>query len=414
MRSHVLLSLGLICTALLFSETKVSDDDALNAAAFDMSLTNSKAADEKNKLEYLPGLFFVSEAAGYYTPGDGRYGSDTRFYGKAFIKATKADVGSLYLAGNFNYFLYAAANSTVFRTLYQIQTPDPTAISAQLAEFHYSFDIAKLVFFRVGSQLISWGPAYFWSPEDFINRQKSLAAVVSVVDVRSGKPGVRIHIPLQPVNIFLFTDLSSVVQDGKAMDLAETIAQGWHIDATLFGVNFATTGYVTKNAPAQIGFDATGNFMTADVYGELAFTLTNQGSSSVGAAGTVGIVKVFGEEQNWTVRGEFYYNDRGYGDTALSSLTPGTFTPFYSGKYYAYAEVSGTKLFGSVLGVSIFGFMNIADRSYSATAQCSFTFPGIVPFSVFARYYGGADDREFTSAYGGQALQIGARIRIEL
>lgn len=413
--------IGTLLAAALFSATNApakaaaEEDDPFSAAAFDKALTNSKADDEKNKLTYLPGLFFVSEAAATHTPGDGRYGSDMRFFGKVLLKATKADIGSLFIAGSFEYYLYAAANSTTLRALYQFNSPDPTKLSVDLSEFHYSFDIGKIVFLRVGSQLVSWGAAYFWSPVDFVNRQKQQASVLSIVDVRSGKPGLRIHIPLQPVNIFLFTDVSATVQNGQVRDLAETIAQAWHVDATLFGINFGTTGLVTKNAPVQIGFNATGSLFATDLYGECALSFTNDGSTPVSVTTAVGFSRTFGEEQNWTVRGEFYYNDRGYGMTnVLPLIITGQFTPFYSGKYYAYAELSATKLFNSVFGFSVFGFANIADLSFSLTAQANFTIPNIVPFSVYCRYYGVDAGREFSSYYGGQAWQLGVRVRIEL
>jgi hypothetical protein len=101
-------------------------------------------------------------------------------------------------------------------------------------------------------------------------------------------------------------------------------------------------------------------------------------------------------------------------DTKLSTLPPGGFTPFYSGKYYAYSEISATGLLATTLDLSAFILINLADRSYSPTIQGTFDFPGVLPFTVFVRYFGGKSDREFTGAFGKNAWQIGARIVVNL
>jgi hypothetical protein len=390
----------------------LTDNAAFDQSVFDTAFAEGAKTDIKNRLEYLPGLFFISETNGYHAMTAGGYGSDTKFYGKGFLKASKADVGSLFIGCNFNYFLYTAANTERLRNFYQVQTPDPKKIAASLSEIHLSFDIQKRVFIRLGKQLISWGSGYFWSPEDFINLQKSQPSIFSVVDVRTGKPGLRLHIPLHTANLFLFTDFSSRAPGTISGAFSETIAQAWRLEGTLAGVNIGTVGYLSKGNPAKIGFDATGNAFATDIYGELALSfLSNRNTPAT--AFSVGASRLFGQEKNWTCRGEFYYNDTGYSDVRISELPPGSFTPFYSGKYYAYAELSGANLFSSLFNCSIYGFINLADRSYSTTLQGTFTLPRLVPITVFARYFGGNSDREFTSSFGGKAWAGGLRIMVD-
>ena len=405
----VILALGLATAA----QDTLLDADAFDTASFDQSFEKSKRDETKNKLEYLPGVSFVSEADAYLADSS-HDGSDARFYGTAFIKANKADIGSLYAGCNFNYFLYAASDNDFFRRFYQVQSPDPSAIAASLSELHFSFDVNKVVFIRVGKQLIKWGASYFWSPEDFINLEKLQAAVLSPVDRRVGKPAVRLHIPIRRANLFLFTDFSSVTENGMARSLSEKIAQAWRLDATISGVHIGTTGYISKNGPTHIGFDATGNMLATDIYGECALTFPRETSPTVEGAFSVGASRFFGQEKNWTGRTEFYYNHAGFADTGISTLPPGAFTPFYSGKYYAYAEISGTRLLSTRLDCSLFGFVNLADGSYSPTLQGTFDFPGVVPFTLFVRYFGGPQDREFTSPYGGRTWQCGLRILVAL
>jgi len=399
--------------AIVSAQDSLTDENALDTGAFNQTVSTGKKADDKNKLEYLPGVFFVSEADEYKSSAG--YGSNVQFYGKAYLKATKADIGSLYAGFNFNYFLYAAADNPFFRAFYQLQKPDPSLVSASLSELHFSFDVDKLVFVRIGKQLISWGASYFWTPEDFINMQQAQPTVLSVVDIRKGKPGLRIHIPLHSANLFLFTDFSSIVVPGQPIGtLAETIGQAWRLDGVIAGVNLGTVGYASKNGPTHIGFDATGNALATDIYGELALNMAKKNYYTPTYAYSIGAAHPFGKEKNWTGRGEFYYNDTGYADTKLSTLPPGAFTPFYSGKYYAYGEISGTELLSTTLDVSLFALINLADLSYSPTIQCTIDLPGVLPFTIFARYFGGRSDREFTSAFGGSAWQVGARIVVDL
>jgi len=411
MRVITITVLFLLCAVRsLFSQDVISDDDAFDVDAFDKQVATGAATDSLNRLDYLPGLFFVSEATGYRTRVNGATGSDARFYGKAFLKASKGDVGSLYLGYNYSWFLFAAADDNHYEQFYRVQSPNQLELRTSLSEFNFSFDVKKLVFVRVGSQLISWGATYFWTPEDFINRQKVQASVLSVVDVRSGKPGVRFHVPFKTMNLFLFTDFSRMIQNGQSGAFGENIAQAWRIDGTFSGVNIGTVGYIGRNRPEQVGFDVTGNVLGADLYGELACTFTNALATAPRYAFSIGGARTFGRERNWTLRTELYCNEEGYGNIRQSTLLPGEFTPFYSGRYYLYGEVTGTGLLGSILSMSLFGYGNLADASYSATLQGTIDLPGVLPFTIYGRYFGGRQDREFTRPFGGEALCAGMRI----
>lgn len=398
---------------LVFGQDTPTDDAIFNGDLFDETISEAAAADSQNRLRYLPGISFVSEAAGYHSFSPGTNGSDGRFYGKAFLKATKEDIGSLYLGYNYSWFLYASAGDEYYRNFYSIQKPDPQEIRTSLSEFHLSFDIRKLVFIRIGSQLLSWGATFFWTPEDFINRQKLQASVISVVDIRSGKPGIRLHLPYKTMNLFLFMDFSKLIADKTPGSLENDIAQAWRIDGTIHGVQLGTVGYIGKNRPEQIGFDATGNITGIDIYGECALTFMDALNSAPHGAFSIGASRLFGKEKNWTARTEFYCNTNGYLDVDQSRLLPGEFTPLYSGRYYLYGELSGVNLWNSMLAIALFGYGNLADRSWSATIQSTIDLPGVLPFTVYGRYYGGRDGREFTNVFGGNAFSMGLRIRAD-
>jgi hypothetical protein len=404
-----LLGYGLSVAA----QDTLSDADIYSSEAFNQAVSESKATDSANRLEYLPGVFFVADGSAYRAHESQTSSSEARFYGKGFIKASQADIGALFLACNFNYFLYAAATDPAMASFYALQAPDPGVIRADLSEFHFSTDIKKRVFIRAGNQLIKWGASYFWTPVDFINRQKEQAAILSVVDRRAGKPGVRLHVPIGSMNLFYFGDLSRVAIGGTPLKLAEATGHAWHFDGVWAGVQLGVSGYVTPGLPEQLGFDATGRLAGTDLYGECALTFVNAIESAPEVALSAGGSRLFGRERNWTLRAEGYYNHQGYGDTAISRLLPGSFNPFYSGKYYAYAELSGVNLIRTTTAVSLFGFANLADGSFSTTLQVTVDLPGVLPFTLYGRYYGGREDREFTQAFGGQATGGGVRIRAD-
>jgi len=111
---------------------------------------------------------------------------------------------------------------------------DPYEPEYELAELHYGFDIAKVLFVRIGNQLIAWGPSRIWSPVDFINLEKEDA--FSSVDLRVDKPGLRLHLPLKRSNAFLFADFANLVtESGNAWtsgDPLERMNLGGRFDFT--------------------------------------------------------------------------------------------------------------------------------------------------------------------------------------
>lgn len=392
------------------SDSTAVEADPFSTTEFDSVLTSVSTVPDQSSLKFLGGISFASEGTATYLTEGKTSASDLRFFGKPFAKLSREDIGALFLSASFNYFLLASSNSDRIKRYYQLQKADPSKVELKLSEFHLSFDINKKVFIRIGNQLISWGASYFWSPEDFINRQKNQLTALSAVDIRSGKPGIRIHIPFEQSNLFFFTDFSKITENGSINSFAENIAQAWRFDATIANVNIGTVGYVSADSPLHIGLDATGNVLTADIYGEIALTF-NKDNDRTAPAFSAGFSKVFGEEKTCTFRSEVYYNDTGFGDTAISSLRQGEFTPLYSGRLYAFTELTTSKLFTSMVSSSLLYYMNCADRSFSSTLLFTFDFPKVLPFTVYLRANGGRLDREFTGVFADRSLTAGLRIR---
>jgi len=128
--------------------------------------------------------------------------------------------------------------------------------SYALSEFYAGFDIAKVVFLRLGNQLISWGPSAVWTPVDFINLQH--VNPLSPLDLRVGKPGLRIHVPLGISNVFLFGDFSGTVSGSPTLVVNDplttaNVAARW--DLTALGFEFALSGYWGASVTERYGFD---------------------------------------------------------------------------------------------------------------------------------------------------------------
>ena len=74
--------------------------------------------------------------------------------------------------------------------------------SLGLSELYYSFDVKKAAFFRLGKQLLAWGPSFFWTPVDFVNAER--ADPLAAFDGRSGTPGLKATVPLGMANSYNF------------------------------------------------------------------------------------------------------------------------------------------------------------------------------------------------------------------
>ena len=179
------------------SSADQSAQDVFDTSAFDQNVQQSKQQEQTAKLEYLFGGSFLSDNYLYTTTDFSGYAVGGRFSGKAFTKLTVPDYGILYLAYNFSHNVYQGIGGATpggAGSFLALSAGDLYDATFALSEFTISFDIARAVFVRVGNQLIAWGPSAIWTPVDFINLQR--LNPLSSLDLRVGKPGLRIHIPL--------------------------------------------------------------------------------------------------------------------------------------------------------------------------------------------------------------------------
>jgi hypothetical protein len=405
-RLRRLLALLLACAAapLGAQQEQPSEADIFDTQNFDRSVAASRKQEQANKLEYLVGGVFLLDNTAVASRAFDGYTAAGTFSSKAFVRLTVPSYGALYLGYNLRHTLYQGNGGTL----------DPPPLppgdtgedlfenTYELSEYYLSFDLGKKVFFRIGNQLLAWGPSLIWTPVDFVNlaRPDPLASV----DLRVGKPGLRLHVPLQSGNLFLFADFSRTVDPNtlEVNDLAKTTALAARWDLTALGFEFGVSGYFGPDlVGGHFGLDLSGRLLGFDVYGEAALTADFAAGAADWAA-SAGLQRSFGDLKEWSVQAEAFYQSAGQ---------PGT--PFYEGQWYAFAALTKQKLFADFLDLTLSGFLNASDLSYLARLAAAFDPTGFVPFTLTLGYAGGGDGKEFTAYSGGSAFSASLQVRFE-
>ena len=378
-----------------------------DAASFDAIA----AQGEKAKTEYLAGGTVAVEAASTVESNAKDYTVTSDANGKVFAKVTVPDYGSLYMSYLVSdYFVQGQGGENL-----KIPASKPLKPAFALSEFHYSFDIAKILFIRAGNQLIAWGPSRIWSPVDFINSQKqdSFAAV----DSRSGKSGLRLHLPCQRANVFFFADFSEMTSTGYYGDPYQTINLGGRVDATAGDFEFGLTGYGGKNAQGRAGVDFSGRVIGTSVYGEASYAPGyNDWDSRFEAS--LGFSRDLGALKKWKLSSEGFFNSRGndltgYTAVTINKLTAAERAPLYQGKFYAYLSLAASELFSPSLSTTVSALSNLQDRSFSIKLAESFAFPRAVPFNLSIAYATGGVKKEFTRLGGNDSVTASISTKLE-
>jgi len=391
--------------------------DTPATAGFDFVFPTAGDGSDVARIETLVGGTVVAQLNTVFSGDFTSFQSLANAGGKIFAKVSVPDYGALYIAYNASHYFFQGYGGDT--SPYQVF--DPYAPSFTLAELHYSFDISKILFVRIGNQLIAWGPSRIWSPVDFINLQKTDA--FANLDSRVGKPGLRLHLPLSGANVFAFADFSSMVKDNAGIlviggDPHETVNLGGRLDFTAGGTfEFGLTGYGGNNAQARFGADFSGRILGATAYGELAWAPEYAKYSQIIQA-SLGASRTLDELKLWTLSAEGFYNSNGrdlsgFSAAGLMVLPSSERTPLYQGEFYAYAALAASKLFSPSLSTTFSVLANLSDYSYSIKLAESFSFPRSVPFSFSISWAGGGEDKEFTRYAGDGSVSISLSTRLE-
>lgn len=386
-----------------------TEADIFDTSAFDNTVKQSQTQEKKDALSYLVGgTLLVDAQVGTPSSFDG-YSTNATFSGKAFAKLSIPTYGQLYLAYDLQHTLLQGAGGS------QSATPfgsDLFSNTYSLSEFFFDFDLAKRLFVRVGNQLVAWGPSNVWTPVDFINTTK--ASSLQSIDLRQGKPGVKLFLPFPSWDVTLFTDFSRSIQDGMVGDIVESTNLAARLAATLGGFELGLSTYLGQGIQNRYGFDFSGSLLGAAIYGELAL-LFPYGSYDLSYSGSLGLSRSFGELKRWGTQAEFFYNSAG---TDVISDYPtmiptGSFVPLYVGKTYGYAAITKQQFLASFFDLTLSGISNFSDGSYRGKIGAKFSIPGVVPFTTSLSYAGGGADKELTYFSGNNALTLDLQVLVQ-
>ena len=415
--------LGLLAAAAPAAPAQDAGGDVFDTSTFDQAVQQGTQQDQKAKLETQFGGSLLYDTSATTTASFDGYGASGSFSGKAFVKVSVPDTASAYLAYNFSKNLYQGAAGTVAGAPLGPSGPvlsqaagDLYGASYALAEIYLSVDIARAVFFRIGNQLLAWGPSLIWTPVDFVNLER--VNPLSPLDLRVGKPGIKATVPLGISNIFLFVDLSRTVTSGAGGALvvndpvrSTTLAARW--DLTVLGYELALTGMSGLDVQSRAGLDFSGRLLGFDVYGELAAAVPT-GSYGFSWSASLGTQRTLGELGYWSTAAELYYNESGTSDvTAYPGLAAAqALNPLYVGQWYAYASSARAHLLVDGVSATLAGFADFSDGSFLARLSTTIDVPKVPPFTFSVSWAGGGEGKAFTYFTGNNSLTAELQMRV--
>ena len=421
---------------LLLPLAAAAQDDPFDAAAFDAATgagptaaaapaaantPGTTAAGEPAlpslaaRTEYLVGGAVLVAGTGTIASGFDGYAALASASGRLFGKVSVPDYGILYLSYNLSQALFEGIGGSGLPGSGFLAHPlDLSSPKYTLGELYYGFDIGKTLFLRLGKQLLAWGPSRVWSPVDFVNSARK--DFFSPIDLREGRPALKLFLPLGKANALVFTDFSDAVTNGQVRDPLQSTTLAGRLDATVGGFELALSGLAGSLTQGRAGLDFSGDFFGSSLYGELALAPAYSGyESSVMAS--LGLSRAIGDLKRWTVSIEGLYNSRG-GDLSSPELTAGlapggALTSLYIGRAYGYASLQAKELLSTYLSTTASAIANFSDLSYSIRLQEDLSLPRAVPFSCILAYNGGGGGREFTLLGGDNSIAITLETRIE-
>lgn len=409
------LALGLFAvSASAFSDTAAaagSDDEVFAQGSFEASagLEPSASAEPSSgaaRTEYLLGGSAALSSLAYFVPGESGYAASSGASGKVFAKVSVPDYGQLYASATYSQAFLRALSGDGPKAL--APSASLSSPSLGLSELHYSFDLGKRAFFRLGKQLLAWGPSLVWSPEDFVNLQK--ADSFASLDLRQGKSGLKLFVPLGSADLTAFADFSALVDSaGKVLDPADAMKYAARAAAALGGFELGLSGAWSPGSQAKGGFDFSGRLFGGRAYGELA---AGPAYSDYGAfaQASLGYSHTLGELKRWTLSMEGFYNSLGSdieGSALAAGFASGSAVPLYVGTWYGYLSVKAQELFADWLDMSASALANFSDGSYKLSLGPELSIPGAPKFSLSLGFYGGGEGKELTMVPGDKAFEIG-------
>lgn len=408
----LIFSLSILFKNNLFAQ-ETDEDDIYSEEKFDKEFEEKKEEASKNVFNYLFGGSINFSNNFNYFIDDKNYKSSGSLAGSIFGYVSYTNILKLFIKYTYSYNLYyfSDKNPTVSIEL--------DKFNYFLSEFYFDYNVLPFTFIRIGKQLISWGPSFLWTPVDFINLERF--NFIESSDNRSGKPSVRIHVPIGRINIFTFFDFYGLNDSSINYDPSK-IGFATRVDFPIARFEIGFIGYFRKEYQPKIGMDFSGTLFSYDIFGEISYyngyfikhakkgTFPNLLVEELPELPSIqmvfGISKSFLEDKSLLLSLTFFYNSQGYKIEDIDDVfkyiymlnknISDYFIPFYYGKYYVAFSISKGKLLNDHLSLGINFYGNLTDNSYIAILSTNWSFGDYPVISLKFTYNFGEDKGEFT------------------
>ena len=376
---------------------------------------------------------FLNSRTAYYMSRDwlyhenGGYGDNTLlpyFQGNLSLDARlrKAIKGFVNVSAN----CYPTGTDTVHRvTLYDTRL-NPLQGKAVYTETDYAayrieemfvdVNFNRLVYLRVGKQVLKWGTGYLWTPTDLINVE--LKNLLDPSQVREGAYGARLHIPFgTSANFYSFVKMN----DAKNLDECSVAAK---MEALVGITEFSVSALVRGERSPVYGADFSSRLFTLDIHGECAVSY-GEAERRIDAAfshaprayrrtgewvprASFGLgrgFEVLDVKDRLRIDAEVFYNGSGYHNHIFNRgeavagyfVQEGLYQPNYYGIYYAGLFVSFARLFVQDLSLSLYYIANISDESHAVAGIFTYDFEYNTSMTLMLAGFPGPHNREYTA-----------------
>lgn len=286
-----------------------------------------------------------------------------------------------------------------------------------LQELKVMFSAGKKVFFTAGKQKIKWGSGKFWNPTDFLNND--LRNFLYAVDLRSGLPQLKTHVPVGSANLYL-------VQGFENANAIHKVRNSLRAEVPIGTAEIAVSASQRTGTEPIFGLDVSSALWEFDVYAEMAYSAGNA-KTFYSSAGTTTDPRrpqwdwslglqwelPYADNDTFAVNLEYFRNGLGYTNTSDYPyvIAGGGYEAFRLSQQYGllmlYLPNPGS---WNRVTFSLFNIVNLTD--FSATSRIAVLFQLLDELSLdvaVGAHYGNGNG-EFM--YGGQVLDAWARLMI--
>jgi hypothetical protein len=298
-------------------------------------------------------------------------------------------------------------------------------------------NIGQKAWFRVGKQVLQWGPGYFFNPTDLINVERK--ALVRRLGAREGVFGAKVHVPFGTrANLYGFLDANRVSR-------SDSLSGAVKAELLLGRSEMAVMAWGGGGRDAVYGADLSTRLLGLDWVAEAALhsSLRIRGFTMEGGLPaltesrrdwqpriSVGAGRSFdagGIPDRLTLTGEYYYNHPGsdarrmpfaslLGQASAAGFTPeqalaaaaafGAYEPNSYSRNYAAAFANWSRFFRSDLALSGSALLNLDQASALLAGVLAYRDINDFGLSLTVYEFAGPRGTEYTLASDGLQVQI--------